>query len=150
MSWLDYARLRGRRGVLPNNTNVAPGYMVSLVAANGKPNSDICQRTTWTAKAQFELDYQATVGMSFGMALETMKLGHQIAREGWVDTWLTMVLGAHDIQRLDPTFSSASVRAVLNVEVAAIPWVAVKTSDNKFVPWQAYHTDMLAEDWHCV
>ena len=29
-------------------------------------------------------------------------------------------------------------------------YIAMKTADNKFVPWLASQTDMLAEDWMVV
>ena len=29
----------------------------------------------------------------------------------------------------------------------AAPWIGMKTADEKFVPWLASQTDMLAEDW---
>lgn len=28
-----------------------------------------------------------------------------------------------------------------------LPWIGMKTADNKFVPWLASQTDVLAEDW---
>ena len=30
------------------------------------------------------------------------------------------------------------------------PWIGMKTADNKFVPWLASQTDILAEDWEVV
>ncbi|MNJ71027.1 hypothetical protein D3C76_1571760 [compost metagenome] len=30
------------------------------------------------------------------------------------------------------------------------PWIGMKTADNKFVPWLASQTDVLAEDWVVV
>lgn len=32
----------------------------------------------------------------------------------------------------------------------ALPWIGMKTADNKFVPWLASQTDMLAEDWAVI
>ena len=31
-----------------------------------------------------------------------------------------------------------------------LPWIGMKTADNKFVPWLASQTDMIAEDWEIV
>jgi len=31
-----------------------------------------------------------------------------------------------------------------------LPWIGIKTADNKFVPWLASQTDILAEDWSVV
>ncbi|NLL68412.1 MAG: DUF2829 domain-containing protein [Clostridiaceae bacterium] len=30
------------------------------------------------------------------------------------------------------------------------PWIGMKTADNKFVPWLASQTDVLAEDWMVI
>jgi hypothetical protein len=31
-----------------------------------------------------------------------------------------------------------------------LPWIGMKTVDDKFVPWLASQTDVLAEDWGIV
>lgn len=31
-----------------------------------------------------------------------------------------------------------------------LPYIEMKTADNKFVPWLASQTDILAEDWETV
>jgi hypothetical protein len=31
-----------------------------------------------------------------------------------------------------------------------LPWIGMKTADNKFVPWLASQTDILAGDWGIV
>jgi hypothetical protein len=35
-------------------------------------------------------------------------------------------------------------------EGTPIPWVGMKTADNKFVPWLASQTDILSEDWQII
>lgn len=82
-------------------------------------------------------------GLNFGAAIETMKQGFRVARAGWngkgMFLQLTMasdyrVRGANDVALLAP-------------DVDLAPWIGMKTADNKFVPWLASQTDMLAEDW---
>ena len=31
-----------------------------------------------------------------------------------------------------------------------LPWIGMKTADDKFCPWLASQTDMLADDWEIV
>jgi hypothetical protein len=72
----------------------------------------------------------------FGAALALAKIGHRIARKGWngkgmfvfrVSSW-TFTDGRND-NRL------------------CLPFLAMKTADDKVVPWLASQTDLLASDW---
>lgn len=81
-------------------------------------------------------------GLKFGEAIETLKGGGRVARAGWngKGMWLGLVQGHH----YNVPKGSAMVFA-LGCE--QLPWIGMKTADNKFVPWLASQTDMLAEDW---
>jgi hypothetical protein len=35
-------------------------------------------------------------------------------------------------------------------EGTMLPWIGMKTADNKFVPWLASQTDVLSEDWQII
>ena len=39
---------------------------------------------------------------------------------------------------------------MLNIKVEGLPWIGMKTADDKFVPWLASQTDILAEDWEVL
>lgn len=80
--------------------------------------------------------------MEFSIALALLKQGHKIARQGWngkgmflflVEEWR---LGARD-----PGPGEKSVPWGL------APFIAMKTADDKIVPWLASQTDILADDW---
>ena len=78
----------------------------------------------------------------FGTAVEALKQGARVAREGWngKGMWLGLVdTGYYDV--------GCSVVGEINV---LLPWIGMKTADNKFVPWLASQTDVLAEDWQIV
>lgn len=100
---------------------------------------------SWSPKAVFEKSYQPLTAMSFGHALEVLKTGGRVARAGWngKEMWLVYVPAnewnlnpgtAHDWGAADSKF----------------PWIGMKTADNKFVPWLASQTDVLANDWTVV
>lgn len=74
--------------------------------------------------------------MDFGGALNALRAGKRVARAGWngKGMWL---------QHVDPKALG------LEVDIELLPWIGMKTADNKFVPWLASQTDMLADDW-CV
>ena len=83
----------------------------------------------------------STTNLTFGEVLPKLKSGKKVARAGWngEGMWLTLVdTGYYDV--------GCSVVGEINL---LLPWIGMKTADNKFVPWLASQTDMLAEDW-CV
>lgn len=79
--------------------------------------------------------------MSFGEALESLKNGKKVARQGWngKGMWLTLVPACN--YNPSDTHSLGLVK---------LPWIGMKTADKKFVPWLASQTDVLAEDWEEV
>jgi hypothetical protein len=79
--------------------------------------------------------------MNFGQALEFLKAGRKVARAGWngKGMWLRLVdKGEWYVSGPDETEMSGST------------FIGMKTADNKFVPWTASQTDVLAEDWDIV
>lgn len=68
--------------------------------------------------------------MNFGEAIALLKAGARVARDGWngKGMWL-------ELQRPDENSKMS------------LPYIYMKTADNKLVPWLASQTDVLAEDW---
>ena len=89
------------------------------------------------------------MAMNFGQALEWIKKGGQVARDGWNSKgmWLALV-GATGwcINDSVPAFDAIVRKTMANT----MPWIGMKTSDGAFVPWAASQTDLLAEDWCAV
>lgn len=77
--------------------------------------------------------------MNFGQAIELLKTGNKVARRGWngKGMWLSYV-PAWDYNPSDHNSPAG---------IEKLPWIGMKTADNKFVPWLASQTDILAEDW---
>ena len=142
MTRQEYNDFRGWQ--LPENENGADeGYLVEY--QDGEPDTAEYQGyVSWLPKEQFENSYQyPSVGMSFGHAVELLKAGHRVARSGWngKGMWLTLVgVGHYDV----------GVNTVGDCDCTLLPWIGMKTADNKFVPWLASQTDVLAEDWQIV
>ncbi|AKG36102.1 DUF2829 domain-containing protein [Paenibacillus durus] len=90
----------------------------------------------------FEKTYESAGEiMSFGAAVEALKAGKRVARAGWNGRvmWLTLVPAC----RYNPS-------DVNSLGLEKLPWIGMKTADNKFVPWLASQTDVLAEDWQVI
>jgi len=140
MSREAYNAYRGWK--LPDNENGADeGYLVEY-HDGGTPNHPLhAGYISWSPKEQFEKAYRPTTGLTFGLAIDALKAGKRVARAGWngKGMWLMHV-------PVDLADKVAFQYAALN----ALPWVGMKTADDKFVPWLASQTDMLAEDWTLV
>lgn len=86
---------------------------------------------------------------SFSDAIRYLKRGFRVARKGWngKDMWLGMVTAENYIIPIpvgvDEDTEDGEIKGLL-------PWIGMKTVDDKFVPWLASQTDMLAEDWKFV
>jgi hypothetical protein len=68
--------------------------------------------------------------MTFGQAIELLKQGVKVAREGWNGKGMWLAL-----QRPD---SGSKM---------SLPYIYMSTATDDLVPWLASQTDMLAEDW---
>ena len=83
--------------------------------------------------------------MNFGQAIEAMENGSKVARAGWngKGMWLRYI-GPQDWQFDLPNITETEM------DCEQYGFLAMKTADNKFVPWLASQTDMLAKDWAVV
>jgi Protein of unknown function (DUF2829) len=71
--------------------------------------------------------------MNFGEAIAKLKSGSKVCRVGWNGKGMWLALQSPD------QFSKMS-----------LPYIYMKTADDKLVPWLASQTDVLAEDWMIV
>lgn len=89
--------------------------------------------------------------MNFGQALEHLKTAGRVRRAGWngKGMWLLLV-NPQGVDADRPWYFVAAVNFPDAHAVLPAPWIGMKTADNKFVPWLASQTDILAEDWEVV
>ena len=71
--------------------------------------------------------------LNFGWAIQQMKDGQAVCRQGWngKDMWLRL--------QVPDEHSKMS-----------LPYIYMKTAQGDLVPWLASQTDMLATDWTIV
>lgn len=75
--------------------------------------------------------YNATTGeFDFGLALDALRGGRRVSRNGWngKGMWL-------DLQAPDADSKMTQ------------PYIFMRTADGSLVPWVASQTDLLARDW---
>lgn len=79
--------------------------------------------------------------LSFGDAVAALESGYKVARVGWngKNMWLSY---------LDPYNNHQfTLHEKDGAEGTYSPYIGMKTADNKYVPWLASQTDILAKDW---
>ena len=86
--------------------------------------------------------------MNFGQALEALKLGSKVAREGWngKGMFLFLVPGSTFTVNRAPLNSIYPEGTVVNYHAH----IDMKTAQDTIVPWLASQTDVLAEDWTII
>ena len=91
--------------------------------------------------------------MNFGQALENLKQGKRIARQGWngknMFLWLKPAATIKSEWCKDPLLKELCDNN--GGEIEALGTICMKTADNKILTgWLASQTDMLSEDWIIV
>lgn len=91
--------------------------------------------------------------MNFGKALEALKQGKKVARQGWngkgMYLWLKPAAVVKREQLHDPRLIEIADNNNGVVECCAT--ICMKTVDNKALTgWLASQTDMLSDDWELV
>ena len=71
--------------------------------------------------------------MNFGQAIETLKTGSKVTRDGWNGKDMYLELQIPD--------SGSKM---------TLPYIYMKTVQGDLVPWLASQTDILADDWSIV
>lgn len=109
---------------------------------------------SWSPKDVFEEAYRPADGLTFGLAIEALKKGLQVARAGWngKGMWLVLVPGTPTAQ-LKPGTPYADALGMTTCEI--LPhidmWTVNAEGRRAMLPgWVASQTDMLAEDWRIV
>lgn len=83
--------------------------------------------------------------MDFPKALDLLKSGYRISREGWngQDMYLfffsPVAHGMEEITILD--------KEPMGTTKPLLPFIMMKTASDMYVPWLASQTDILSEDW---
>lgn len=86
--------------------------------------------------------------MNFGEAIQALKSGSKVAREGWngKGMFLFLVPGSTFQVNRPPLLGIYPEGTTINYQ----PHIDMKTAQDTIVPWLASQGDVLAEDWVLV
>jgi hypothetical protein len=133
-----YDEIINRLDKIPLNDVDQPGYLMIYEAGY----------KSWSPKDDFEKAYRRIDNLTFGLAIEAMKLGKYVARIGWNGKGMYLFLIGTDMTQHGIggwTYTNGK-----NDNYPLLPFIAMKTADGKVVPWLASQTDILAEDYMII
>lgn len=86
--------------------------------------------------------------MTFGEAIQALKQGKKVQREGWngKDMFLFLVPGSQFKVNRAPLLGIYPE----GTEITHQPHIDMKTAQGTVVPWVASQSDLLSTDWHIV
>ncbi len=155
MTRAEYNTYRGWQ--LPANENGADsGFLVEYLDGGVANDPRHKGYISWSPDTVFIAAYRPIKGMTFGMALEALKIGQKVARSGWNGKGMWLSLSGALSGHLVPTDSFWSHH---NAEFArdnggkalVQPCITMKTAANEIqMGWLASQSDMLAQDWEIV
>ena len=122
----QYNEYRGWK--IPENENPSDdGYLVKYLDGY----------ESWSPKKQFNEAYRECDNMTFGLALEALKMGEKVTRKGCNGNGMYLFLAyGEDIQ------------SCIGIEQMCVDVICMKNAQDVVVfGWLATQTDMLADDW---
>lgn len=152
MSRLAYNQYRGWE--LPADENGADeGYLVEYVDGGKANHPDHVGYISWSPAGVFDRAYKPANKMTFGGALEAIKAGQRVAREGWngKGMWIALSPGSERLPAERFWAPQNRRHAEEHGPTDVLPCITMKTATGEILMgWLASQTDMLAEDWLVV
>ena len=108
---------------------------------------------SWCPKAQFEAAGRPVDGMTFGMAIEAMKMGKKVARAGWNGKGMYVWIMPGSTVKDCKTITDPHLKAIDEAEgeIRFLGSVRMRTATGDVLTgWLASQTDMLSDDWMIV
>lgn len=151
MTRLEYNKFRGWE--LPSNENGADkGFLVEYVDGGQANTPEFKGYVSWSPEDVFYRAYQLREnGMPFGEAVDLLKRGYRVARQGWngKGMYLSYKAGYPNGVPANEAHAKAHGCQVGDI-IKYAPYIEMKTADNVFVPWLASQSDVLSDDWVIV
>jgi hypothetical protein len=157
MNRADYNLYRGWQ--LPANENGADeGYLVEYLDGGQANDPRHAGYISWSPAPVFDKSYRPTQGMTFGLAIEAMKMGSRACRAGWNGKGMFIFLNPGSdpsAPESRPTHLSGIGSSLFGYgdtgTTRRLPNLNMRAADGATVTgWLASQTDMLAEDWMVV
>jgi hypothetical protein len=145
ITWKDFYVIRGWEWPEDKEGADRIGYMVGYSDAKGNFDGELtggCHYITWSPADVFEAAYTPISGMSFGQALEALKLGKKVARKGWNGKGIFIKLQ-------NPDENSKMSSPYIYIDTTGLE-TTNEDAVTSLVPWLASQTDMLSDDWEII
>jgi len=147
MTRAEYNAYRGWE--LPADENVSDaGFLVEYLDGGKANTPDHAGYVSWSPEDVFNRAYKPTDGMSFGLAVEAMKQGFKVSREGWNGKGMFLYYVTADYYPVKMPAAKSFFGE--NSLVPYRDYIAMKTANNDVVPWVASQSDILCNDWSIV
>lgn len=136
----DYNMYRGWQ--IPENENPDnEGYLVKYEDGY----------ESWSPKKQFEETYKDCMGMTFGIAVELLKRGCKVARDGWNGKGMFVVYQKGYPNGIPCNKQTAEAWGMNEGEFFKCnPYLQIRCVDGSHSMWVPSINDVLAEDWVLV
>lgn len=121
------------------------GRLVEYVDGGRSNHPDHEGYISWSPEGVFARSYRSPDGLTFGEAIEALRIGLRVSRAGWngKKMFLFLVPGSEFKVNRPPLLGIYPA----GTEISYCPHIDMRTADGKIVPWLASQTDVLAEDW---
>lgn len=148
MNRLEYNKFRGWE--LPKDENGEDeGYLKEYIGPGQKANTPQYKGyVSWSPRDVFEAAYHPAEHMTFGEAIEALKAGKKVSREGWNgrNAWL-VYMPPFIVEEPNERTRAHGITEAFSCGGYLVMW----TAQGIWQPgWLASQADMLAEDWVIV
>lgn len=147
-----YNALRG--WPLPEDENGDDeGYLVEYLDGGKANHPGFEGYISWSPAEVFANAYRRIDGMTFGLAVEAVKLGHRVARTGWNGKGMWISLSGHLSGSLVAaenfwSLNNADFARENGGKAHVEPTITMKTARGTIqMGWSPTISDVLAEDW---
>lgn len=106
---------------------------------------------SWSPKEVFEKAYHKFTGMTFGLAVEALKIGKKVTRKGWNGKGMYVFRQKGYPSGIPCNKQTAEAVGIKEGDLFKCqPYLQMKCADGTFQMWLASQSDILAEDWEIV
>ena len=119
---------------------------ITLVCSRCGHNNEYTIDSNLLSNSRTQDTIAKTEMLNFGQAVEHLKLGEKVAREGWNGKGMYLYKVSHELP-YPPLAPDEGWKEGVFEESA---FIVMKTADDTLIPWLASQTDILAEDWTIV
>ena len=152
----EYNQYRGLE-ISQDENPADEGYLVEYMDSPNSNHENHENYISWSPKGVFEKSYRETTlnGLTFGQAIEELKNGKRIQRDGWNGKGMFLFL-LHGGNPPKTAIHDSALRAVIDEHCEgdtfrALPSIRMWTADNKVLTgWLASQGDMLSDDWRVL